>query len=675
MIPVFKKSRYHKITTKSKSEIASPEEEELKKYRDIVEKLGHNITNKKNKEYPGSHYTDSAMESNLNSPSSNLRPTTSRTKEIINDRDFLINFMNDEAMPILPKNMHLLTDDDSNQNIDDKTKFKNLADLLLDDRESIIESYYVKNVEEKLLLKLYTALSRRSNDIFMEEKIDKKDKNRILLHKINNIEIPTFRFEDKDTISNKDDFNINLRSDRETFGENENVEGENNIILSNLLKKSKRSVTTPKSSLQDKSSSSSNPNLNKNQTESNDKYSKEKPQFLPDCKYNKKNNKLKIIKLPTLDNFTQLRGPRVHKKSRKIVSPHPQKKQQWEPDIDGDFLGYINHNIIKIEDIYNKGKENIFELKENLEEEVKPIEATEIVFDMNEAQGVDDEENTENINDKNKSSDRQMKKNSSNLSMEDDIDLKNKNKFCEYKDRTPNLIGISLLVEPEQKKLNDFQKELKALYSNRINEIGELDEEMFPSFGKDLKSKNIYRFALNNERNEEINTDSFTLLGASTNISNKSDKPVNSKQIELNLNLDLDDSKKNEEGENNIKSEEGSMSNKENNKKSKSNSDLQEDQKEKEKIDLENDNNINENDTGNLYSLEDNYENNEQSINTNNNVEKNEFNEINENNVNNMNYENLNEMINEDFNNIEDVNKNDNQDHFLNLSISKNSSN
>ena len=675
MIPVFKKSRYHKITTKSKSEIASPEEEELKKYRDIVEKLGHNITNKKNKEYPGSHYTDSAMESNLNSPSSNLRPTTSRTKEIINDRDFLINFMNDEAMPILPKNMHLLTDDDTNQNIDDKTKFKNLADLLLDDRESIIESYYVKNVEEKLLLKLYTALSRRSNDIFMEEKIDKKDKNRILLHKINNIEIPTFRFEDKDTISNKDDFIINLRSDRETFGENENVEGENNIILSNLLKKSKRSVTTPKSSLQDKSSSSSNPNLNKNQTESNDKYSKEKPQFLPDCKYNKKNNKLKIIKLPTLDNFTQLRGPRVHKKSRKIVNPHPQKKQQWEPDIDGDFLGYINHNIIKIEDIYNKGKENIFELKENLEEEVKPIEAKEIVFDMNEAQGVDDEENTENINDKNKSSDRQMKKNSSNLSMEDDIDLKNKNKFCEYKDRTPNLIGISLLVEPEQKKLNDFQKELKALYSNRINEIGELDEEMFPSFGKDLKSKNIYRFALNNERNEEINTDSFTLLGASTNISNKSDKPVNSKQIELNLNLDLDDSKKNEEGEKNIKSEEGSMSNKENNKKSKSNSDLQENQKEEEKIDLENDNNLIENDTGNLYSLEDNYENNEQSINTNNNVEKNEFNEINENNVNNMNYENLNEMINKDFNNIEDVNKNDNQDHFLNLSISKNSSN
>jgi hypothetical protein len=70
-----------------------------------------------------------------------------------------------------------------------------------------------------------------------------------------------------------------------------------------------------------------------------------------------------------------------NRKSRKTIQvSQPQKFEQWEPDIDGDLLAYINHNIVKIEDIYNKGKENVFELKENLEEEVKPIEAKEVFF-------------------------------------------------------------------------------------------------------------------------------------------------------------------------------------------------------------------------------------------------------------------------------------------------------
>ena len=93
--------------------------------------------------------------------------------------------MNDDNLPILPRNMHLLTDDDTNQNIDDKTKYKNLANLLLDDKEGVIESYFVKKNVDKMILKLYTALSRRSKDIFIEENNIGKDKNRILLHIIN----------------------------------------------------------------------------------------------------------------------------------------------------------------------------------------------------------------------------------------------------------------------------------------------------------------------------------------------------------------------------------------------------------------------------------------------------------------------------------------------------------
>ena len=186
-----KKSRYIHKSTKSGKDDNNPEEEELRKYNEVVERLNHLFPNHPRKDISGGHNPESAIESS-NIFSSNVRRTTSRTKEMLNDRDFLINFMNDDTMPILPKNMHLLTDDDTNINIDDKTKFKKLADLLLDDKETVKESYFINSVEEKMILKLYTALSRKSKDIFMEENTDNKDKNRILLHKLNNIEIPKF---------------------------------------------------------------------------------------------------------------------------------------------------------------------------------------------------------------------------------------------------------------------------------------------------------------------------------------------------------------------------------------------------------------------------------------------------------------------------------------------------
>ena len=685
MNTAFKKSRYHKQSTKSGNEDNNPEEEELKKYREVIEKLGHTIQKNKSKEFAGGHYSDSAMESNNSSPSSNIRRTTSRTKEIFNDRDFLINFMNDETMPILPRNMHLLTDDDTNQNIDDKTKFQNLANLLLDDKETVNESFFVKKVEDKMILKLYTALSRKSKDIFMEENNDNKDKNRILLHKLNNIEIPRFKFEDKDTISSNNDNlnnNINLIEEKDKYADNRNLgddNDENNTILKTILKKSKKD----NSELKDQESENPNIlilNLNENsnrssflkfQNEFNDKSSKGKPHFHPRCKYNKKYNKLKIIKLPTLDNFTQARTNKIHsRKSRRIPIPQPQKYEQFEPDIDADLLAYINHNIIKIEDIYNKGKENVFELKENLEDEVKPIEAKEVFFDINKEQNDNNEENSEN--------NKTNKKSISNISEEDETDLKYKNKFCEYKDRTPNLIGISLLVEPDKKKISDFHKELQELYTNRINEIGELGEEMFPPFGKDLNYNKIYKYALNNERNEEISTDNFTLLGESTNLSVKSNKSKKSEKKEFKLNLNLgEDSKKSEEEEEK-KSEESydeSINNNEDNQENQNIDNFEDKQNEEEKNESEKNNILYGNDTNNLYSLEDNNEYNEQSIN-NNNEDKYFNNKSDIGNNNNINYVSNNDFMNNDNNNDNNgIKKDDMQDHILQLSFSKNSSN
>jgi hypothetical protein len=500
------KSKYNhqKQSTKSGNEDNSPEEEELKKYRELIEKLSFIHQKKKSKDKSAYLSSDSVMETNNINISSNIRRTTSRTKEILNDRDFLLNFMNYESMPILPKNMHLLTDNDTNQNIDEQTKFKNLSDLLLDDKESVIESDFIKKTEEKMILKLYTALSRRSKDIFMEENDNnyKKNKNRILFHKINNIEIPHFKILDKDDINNNE---ININND------NNNVEP----IFNNLIKNNKKSKTPQKESNYDIINNINiNPDINYNTlrrysnmniiTELN----KDKLQFNSDCLYNKKNNTEKTIKIPTLENYKNYRSTKNNtRKNRKINNNPFQAPGSWEPNLDCDLLAYINHNIIKIEDIYNKGKENVLEFNDDIkEEDIKTMEAKEVYFDLNQKNNNNNSEKaSENMN-------LSHKENSNISDEEEENELKNKNKFCEYKDRLPNLIEISLLVDPNKKKDSDFHKELKELYSSRINEVTELGEELFPFFGKDLKANKIYKFVKNNERNEEINTDSFTLF-------------------------------------------------------------------------------------------------------------------------------------------------------------------
>ena len=668
-----KKSRYYHKSTKSGKEENNPEEEELKKYIDVVDKLAHLFQNYPRKDLSGAHSPESALESS-NNFSSNVRRTTSRTKEILNDRDFLINFMNDDTMPILPKNMHLLTDDDTNLNIEDKTKFLKLADLLLDDKETVKESFFINTVEEKMILKLYTALSRKSKDIFMEENKDNKDinKKRILLHKLNNIEIPRFYIEDKDNINNinineNQGLNLNLNFNEE---KNDDFDDNDNSILKKLKKKQKRD-SNPKITLFNTINILTGINNLRRKSKLNSLV-KEKLEFNPDCKYNKKNKEIKIIKIPSLE----YKPNRYHnKKSRKNLS-QVEKNEQWEPDIDGDLLAYINHNIVKIEDIYNKGKEDIFELKENQDEEVKPIEAKEITYDINQSQNEDESD----INGtKNKSIDNvnhpHSKRSLTNISDEEDTEIKNKNKFCEYKDRLPNIIEISLSVEPEQKKISDFHKELKDLYSNRINNISELGEELFPSFGDNLKHKKIYKYVLNNERNEEISTDSFTLERVLPKLDSTKSK------MELKLNLDVE-SESNKNSENIIKnnlSKENSENKIEKSQNNEINNNVEEQENKenenKEEKKDEHSNNIktlneDENDSNNYFSLEDDnsYDNKkeEQNKENSNNSEVNEENKNSDegnkkNNEENSKIDEENKKSNEENKNSNDDNKNSNE--------------
>ena len=516
MNPHYGKSRFvrQKQSTKSSIEDNTPEEEQLKKYREIIERLEGEFKNKSGKVKISSLYSSSMMNtagaSKGNNKSSYMRRTTSRTKEVLNDRDFLINFMNNDSMPILPKNMHLLSDNDTNQSISDETKYKNLADLMIDDRETVVESHFTKNVDDKMILKLYTALSRKSKDVFMDEDHEEQSKNRIFLQKLNDINIPEHEIYDP-SLNDKNENSENiLNESNDSYQDNENLSSKRSN--NNINNKNTKSILKKKEN-----------NTLDDKDEEEKKEEENKFEFNKDCKYNKK-NKNNTIKIPTLEPY----NPYLDKyHSRRFHKNRP--KNLWDPEIDGDFLAYINHNIISIEDIYNQGKIKSLNISNSREDEIKPIEAKEIFFDNPNNQNKS-EYNTNNDNDKeykNKSvDDNSQKKDLSNIE-EEENEIRTKNKFCEFKDRHPNLIEISLLVDPTKQKINVFHNELKDIYYSKINEVGEFAEDIFPPKGIDLKSLKIYRYALNNERNEEESIERFTIL--STKKSTPASTPKNQK--------------------------------------------------------------------------------------------------------------------------------------------------
>ena len=441
-----------------------------------------------------------------NNKSSYMRRTTSRTKEVLNDRDFLINFMNNDSKPFIPKNMHLLSDNDTNQSISDETKFQNLADLMIDDRETVVETHFMKNVDDKMIMKLYTALSRKSKDVFMDENHEEQSKNRVLLHKLNNIKIPIHEIHDPSLKDDNENSEDNLSESEDSYKESENMSFNRN---NNAIK---RKTTKNNSNIKNNINSVDNNNEINNKNDEEKEVDNCKLEFNKDCKYNKKGKK-NVIKIPKLEPY----NPYLEKyHSSRFHKYRP--KNEWDSEIDGDFLAYINHNIICIEDIYNKEKVKDLNINNSREDEIKPVEAKEIFYDNNSVNQNKSDYNTHNTYDndnkdkKNKTLDNSQKKELSNIDEEEDNEVKIKNKFCEFKDRHPNLIEISLTVDPTKQKQNIFHNELKDIYYSRINEIGEYSEDIFPPKGVDLDSVKIYRFALNNERNEEVSIDRLTIL-------------------------------------------------------------------------------------------------------------------------------------------------------------------
>ena len=470
MAEKIKKSHFTKKETE-KEEKPSEEELKLRKLEEIVQKLKQTVEHKDN--YERNLHKESTKV-NINNKSNYSSPTTSRLKEDRNDQDFLTTFMYIDDHPnILPKNMHLLTDNDTNQSITPQEKYKNLSNLMLDDK-NITELNFIRNTEERIKLNLYTAFSKKSKELFINENNVKQSKNQILFHKINDIHIPKFGF--KQTIS-------------------QNIERQGSINNINEVPES----NMDKVSLSENNNQNLNDKKNKNEKDQNNENDELR---FNECYFRQEKKGYfhipSLIKMePKPPKKKELRkqktyiGPtkyNLFKKENKI-----QDETFWDPEIDADTLSYINHNFISIEDIYNgnnleekKEKEknnNDNSQNEENEPNLIPIKAKEIFFENS-----DNEYLNNFVYDKEKQQDSDHGDLDKIKSENNDI-----NKFIEFIAINPGVIKTQYPIYEKSKKelINDLN--LKQDFKNKINAISEIELNFFPRNGQ-LNAKQVERF-------------------------------------------------------------------------------------------------------------------------------------------------------------------------------------
>ena len=437
------------------------EEEEFKKYDGFVNKLYQVVINKdKALSQSESEYSNKRLPSAGKNKSNLIRMTVSRTKDDRNDKDFLSTFMNNDSLPILPKNLHLLSDNDTNQSISNTEKFKNLSNLMIDDRESYAESCFIKNAEDRLILKIYSTLGREAKEVFLEEESEEKlNKKRILFHILNNIKIPKFDF-NKPIINKRNKTNKKIHK-KEKKEENKNI---------------------------------------KNEEEKNDKEEDEIEENEDACYF--KQEEKGYFHLPELINEKEL------KKREKRREYHGVENNEnfWDPEIDAETLSYINHNIIRIEDIYNSKEKEKVKKEEDIEaldeDKITAVNAQEIISSDSE----NDDYNQNYIN-----SQLRMNKNSNINEEDEDIPKKSKIKFSEFCGISPYQIEVSCQVDSEKVKEDKKSAELKDKFTFKLNQISSYEEKNFPKGGINLSNELIFRIAQRNEKNEIVDFDKFTI--------------------------------------------------------------------------------------------------------------------------------------------------------------------
>ena len=167
------------------------EEEELEKLKEIINRIKNYANNDLKEHLQSKKYNSNRKSKSLHITKSNFQKnSSSKTREDRNDREFLTNFMNDDDyISIGAQNMHLLSDDDKNQSITSREKFKKLSKLMLDDKEVVVENGFGMD-EDKMILHLFTALSRKAKKVFVEEDIDKLNRLQVFFRRINGIKLP-----------------------------------------------------------------------------------------------------------------------------------------------------------------------------------------------------------------------------------------------------------------------------------------------------------------------------------------------------------------------------------------------------------------------------------------------------------------------------------------------------
>ena len=419
-----------KDLTKSTMERRNGEEDEVRKYEAIVTKLNQAVAPR---DRPTYQVDGDFSTSKRTTTRSNLKFTVSRTRDERNDKDFLINFMNKDSTFSLvsPNNLHLLSDDDRNKSITPTEKFKNLSDLMIDDRNSYSECYFIQNTEDRMILNLYSILGRKSKELFLEEgKKEKIEKTRMLLNQINNIKIPKFDFKQND--KSIKGFNINDLGQSMKWQEEES---------------------------------------NSNKSEEKKEFSNKEED---EC-YFKQKEKASFL-IPNLINIEN------YEKKKTFLRQNNKENYEnyWDPEIDADTLSNINHNMIRIEDIYNKDEENKKEEEDENDEKKLEISAEEILTSESESE----EQNIREGKDG------------------DEIPKKGKIRFIEFYDVSPVQMGLSYIVDNKKVKEKNYNAELKIKNDLLLDKISEFEEKFFPKGGVNLSSDLIYKIAIRNDNNE-----------------------------------------------------------------------------------------------------------------------------------------------------------------------------
>ena len=464
------------FTQKQPEKEEKPSEDDLKlrKLEKIIKKLQ---TAGEHKEKYERNTHNELSKQKVNNKSNYSSPTTSRIKEDISDREFLINCMNiDEHYNILPKNMHLLTDNDTNQSISSQEKFKNLSNLMLDDK-NITEFNFIRNSEERVKLNLYTAFSKKSRELFMNENHPKRSKNQILFHKINDIHIPKFEF--KPTISttnNENKSGINSSYNEASEGEKSCGSENNNVLLL------KENLVIPEEQRKEKE--------------------KEEKKFTECYFRQEKKGYFRIPSLVKIDNTVKTSAQKKEFRKQKtyiggttkLINPFKKevKKQDdifWDPEIDADTLSYINHNFISIEDIYNgcnieekNDKNKNPQIQNDEESNLVPIQAKEYFFDK------DNKAMNNFVYEKDKKIPGYEQMDVDKMKVEN----RNHNRFIEFIAISPGVIHSEYQVSQNAKEDLKFGLDLKKDFKEKINKISEIDLNLFPRNGS-LNAKKIER--------------------------------------------------------------------------------------------------------------------------------------------------------------------------------------